>query len=203
MQKHLDTYSSKKLYDEIRTGIDETYEMHVGRILTHVYPGSSRMQESDEASKSMAQYVPQIKKLSKLPGGLELAFRLILYLGRKPYFQTEETPSSQPSIAWSGSRKPDTLADILLLEILQRKRKENKGFRPEEEYESLNRQRKLFWYLDGEPWHDSRVFFVHKDLPTDAKIGSKDSYFPKSYEYMWSLIEGPAAVNRFHDDLAD
>lgn len=184
IQSRFDTYTSKKHYCEIRASIDEAYEAHEERILTAITPGMARLQESDEASKSMAQFIPSIQKLSKLPGGLELAFGLILYLGRKSYFLTEETPFYQPCVDWIESRKSDTPADTVLLDILQRMKKKNKDFRPEEEWKSLNRQRKLFEYGEGESWKDRKVFFVHRDLAPDASVGSKDSYFPKSYEYM-------------------
>jgi hypothetical protein len=41
--------------------------------------------------------------------------------------------------------------------------------------------------------------FVHND--GKGPFCNADSYFPKSYELMWSYIEGPDAVKEYHDEL--
>jgi hypothetical protein len=58
------------------------------------------------------------------------------------------------------------------------------------------RQRKHFYYYEDESVYTTKILFVHQDAK-DVSFGSKDSYFPKSFELMCGYVEGAQSVKEY------
>ena len=74
-------------------------------------------------------------------------------------------------------RSWDKPADDLLLKLLKRMLEMDTKFMPTKEVAQLRDRIELF-----------------------ATRGV-DSYFPNSFDFMWSVVEGPDVIQRFHDEL--
>jgi hypothetical protein len=94
---------------------------------------------SDNVSKAMVEYFPKIQKLSMIDGDLELALKLVLYLGAKSFLTRSDT-ASDGSVLLHNRRKSDSPADDLLLDVLKRIRQRDHGFMPGKEFAELTRQ---------------------------------------------------------------
>jgi hypothetical protein len=192
IQRKREVNFTRTLADNIHEAIDEAHSN------IHFDPsGCWPAQSSDKASRAMVSYISEIDKLSKIEGGLELAFDLILHLGKKSIKITKSG-----CVCTSGKRKSDGPADDLLLYLTKKMKQTKKDFVPLSEFEELNRQRKLFSLFDPESTHDTRTkgLFVHND-PGDHPFSDYDTFFPKSYELMWSYIVGPEGVQRHQREL--
>ena len=130
-----------------------------------------------------------------MSGGLELAFDLVLRLGKKSYLTRDG------NYAVVGNRKSDVPADDLLLELTKRLKEKDGSFNFADAFSELNKSRKEFAMLDiySRPYRHTG-FFVHRyvgDLPPS----DHDTFFTKSYELMWSYLEGPEVVQNYHYEL--
>ncbi|PVH80571.1 hypothetical protein DL98DRAFT_187028 [Cadophora sp. DSE1049] len=125
---------------------------------------------ADEFSKAMAVFIPEIQRLSEMPAGLELAFHTIIDLGNHSY-------GSLSTYDWSayGERPSDGPADALLVKLSKRMKNENPDF----EFDETQR--------------------LLKDEVDRLRSKGIETFFPASYELMWSFVQGPEAVRSVYD----
>jgi hypothetical protein len=100
--------------------------------------------------------------------------------------------------------KSDAPANDLLLCLTKKMRQEDACFTPVHEFNELNQRRKFSGAFISDMTltrGGNRLLeaFVHNY--GKGPFCNADSYFPKSYELMWSYIEGPDAVKEYHDEL--
>jgi hypothetical protein len=79
--------------------------------------------QGEDLSEVMVKYIPEIERLSQMSGELELAFHLVLFLGRHSY---------DPKDKYQRQRPSDEASDKLLLNISKRIRKNDPSFLPKE-----------------------------------------------------------------------
>lgn len=134
---------------------------------------------SDWFSIKMAEFIPEIERLSKIPGGLLQAFSLLAMAGSfsflrderlDPYYGWGPVPPD-----WWGGRRSDPLADDLMVDLVERIQQEHQNFRPVAEIAQLQ---------------DGAKFL------SENKI---DSFFPKSLPLMASWIPESANPNAVFD----
>lgn len=118
VQDQKDEFPTTKVTSEIRRQVDEEYDKLSLDLKTEKYPETARYSIGERACDAMAAHIPQVKKLAKIQGGLELAFNLILYLGPKTYMRPPNEGDIE-TVALHGMHKFDTPADALLLELLR------------------------------------------------------------------------------------
>lgn len=153
----------------------------------------------------MVIYVCEVDRLSHMPGGLKLAFELVLYLGKKSYFVHEgrQLPTGRGDYIFSPSkRKVDGPLDDLLFEILTKPRAEDENFLPVDAFWEVDKTRRLFSLNDKEGFHDgtkNTTLFVHK-AADDRPFSENDTFFQKSYSLMWSYLEGPVSVVEYYTE---
>jgi hypothetical protein len=82
----------------------------------------------------VVEFIPEIRRLSQMSGGLDLAFDLIIFLGSNSYGEYKGAVSSD------GGRSSDWPADELLVELVERMKADKPGWRPFKEVESLGKQ---------------------------------------------------------------
>ena len=119
---------------------------------------------SDWFSNLMANFIPEIRRLSGIPGGLLMAFELLVLAGNFSYLRDDRLDPfygwAVPPDWWSG-RKSDALADDLMVDLIQRIQEEHPDFRPVAEITQLQDGAK---FLSS---HDINLFFS-KSLPLMA-----------------------------------
>jgi hypothetical protein len=114
----------------------------------------------------MTAFCSDIKALSQVPQRLGLVIDLMLYLGECSFSRLDDF---RPNYGWNPAEKViprmrDSVADILLVWLIKEARREYRTFTPVVE---VARSKKSIDYLAG------------------YKI---NTYFPRSYELMCSLI---------------
>jgi hypothetical protein len=114
----------------------------------------------------MMTFRSDIKALSQVPQGLELAIDLMLYLGECSFSRLDDFG---PNYGWNPTEKViprmwDSVADIFLVGLIKDARREDQTFTPVAEVAR---------------------FKISIDYLADYKI---NTYFPRSYELMCSLI---------------
>jgi hypothetical protein len=88
------------------------------------------------------------------------------------------------------------------MRLTKRLKQEDARFQPVHEFEELNKQRSFFRaFVSNQSRGIDRVLDVFVHRGGEGPFSNTDSYFPKSYELMWSYVEGPHAVNQYHDEL--
>jgi hypothetical protein len=120
---------------------------------------------SDWYSNQMSNFIPEIRRLSEIPGGLLMAFGLLVMVGNFSYLRDERLDpfygwGPVPPDWWCG-RKSDAMADDLMSELIQRIQEEHPNFRPVTEISQLQDGAK---FLSS---HDINTFFS-KSLPLMA-----------------------------------
>jgi hypothetical protein len=130
---------------------------------------------SDWFSNLMANYIPEIRRLASIPGGLLMAFGLLVMAGNFSFLRDDRLDpfygwGPAPPDWWAG-RKSDSMADDLMVEIIQRLQEEHPHFRPVGEISQLQ---------------DGAKFLSSHDI---------DSFFQKSLPLMASWIPETANPN--------
>lgn len=135
---------------------------------------------SDWLSIKMADFIPEIRRLSGIPGGLLSAFGLLVMAGNFSYLRDERL---DPFYGWGpvppdwwGGRRSDPLADDLMVDMIERIQQEHPNFRPIAETTQLQDGAK---FLSGH---------------------SIDSFFPKSLPLMVSWIPESANPNTMYSN---
>ena len=120
---------------------------------------------SDWLSIKMAEFIPEIKRLSEIHGGLLPAFGLLVMAGNFSYLRDERL---DPYYGWGpvppdwwGGRRSDSMADELMVDMIQRIQDTHPNFRPVAEIAQLQDGGK---FLSG---HNINSFFP-KSLPLMA-----------------------------------
>ncbi|KAF8855726.1 hypothetical protein BDZ45DRAFT_792798 [Acephala macrosclerotiorum] len=91
-----------------------------------------------------------------------------------------------------------------LFELLKRKKAEDKSFLPEDEFEDLNNQQKMFHLYEPDSKRDNREKALFDTTGAGGRpFTNTDTFFPKSYESMWSYIEGPLAAHNYNARLGN
>ncbi|KAL3417795.1 hypothetical protein PVAG01_10805 [Phlyctema vagabunda] len=126
---------------------------------------------SDDVSRAMVDYVPQIQHLSEMLGGLDLAYETILYLGEHSYARVAGTSSGY------GSRPSDRPADELLHSLVLRKKETQSDYNPMPAIEKL-----------GE----------HINYLRERGI---ETFFNRSYSLLCQWVDGPEATQRAYNSL--
>jgi hypothetical protein len=136
---------------------------------------------SDWLSNQMANIIPDIRRLSTIPGGLLTAFGLLVMAGKFSYLRDDRLDpfygwGPVPPDWWSG-RRSDALADDLMVELIERIQEEHPNFRPITEINELQ---------------DGAKFLTSHNI---------DSFFSKSLPLMASWIPETANPNAvFNND---
>ena len=130
---------------------------------------------SDWFSNQVADFIPGIRRLSEIPGGLSMAFGLLVIAGNFSYLKDDRLDpfygwGPVPPEWWSG-RKSDTMADDLMVEMIERIQVEHPNFRPMAEI--------------GQLQHGAKFLSLH----------NIDSFFSKSLPLMASWIPETANPN--------
>jgi hypothetical protein len=185
----IESFPAAEYAAKTRQSIDREYAKIEQRFKQYWGVGT---RASEIASQEMTKYVFEIEQLSHMPGGLELALGLILHLSKKSYFIAGSGLISDP-----GKRKVDGPMDDLLLEILKRLKAESEHFTPIRTFLEVDKTRRLFSISEPASSDDnrSRPLFVHNDAI--GLFSDNDTFFAKSYELMWSFLEGQKAVDRY------
>jgi hypothetical protein len=119
----------------------------------------------------MAKYIPEVLRLSWMPGGLEVAFHLILFLGTHTYDLKER------NLRYCENRPTDKGLDELLRNVAHALRRENPTFNPTEESKKLA-----------------------KEIEESAKRGF-NTYFTNPFDLLLCWEAGPKYIQRFHKDI--
>jgi hypothetical protein len=177
--------SAYKLHNELKgkiSQINAECEDKVLRIL-HGKPPTFSLQNNEsrlsatvaQLERDMVKFIPRIRFLGHMEDGLELAFKLILFLGRQSYTDMGATPQYDSRYRVDF----DKSADRLLLELASRIKEGNEAFAPVEEVQMLA----------GEIDHL-------------AQLGIK-SYFPISFKLLASWVPSfaEAYAKESHDQL--
>ena len=135
---------------------------------------------SDWLSIKAADFIPEIRRLSTIEGGLLLAFGLLVMAGNFSYLRDERL---DPYYGWGpvppewwGGRRSDPLADDLMVEMIERIQEEHPNFRPVAEIAALQ---------------DGAKFLSRHNI---------DTFFPKSLPLMASWIPETANPNEIFNN---
>jgi hypothetical protein len=136
IRKHIEAKSeaAKALYHSIKASICEACDEFFDSDTYQTRKGVS----SDDYSEAVAPFIDDIDKLSDMPGGLELAFDLVLYLGTKSQGELLDGCCE----CGSGDRPSDEPADELLCLLAKRMKANIDGWNPVKELEMLQEQAK-------------------------------------------------------------
>lgn len=88
----------------------------------------------------MAEHIPEIRGLSHMPGGLDLAYRLILHLGDCSFHEASIQSASDLS-----SRPSDQPTDDLLVDIANRLNQTKPDSAYLQDLNALYQQKRTFW----------------------------------------------------------
>ncbi|RDW69300.1 hypothetical protein BP6252_08320 [Coleophoma cylindrospora] len=158
--------AAETINKSIRAGIDKAY-----------YALEAKIWEldlsitSDDMSRAMVEYIPQIQKLAEISGGLSLAYDALLYLGEHSYARVAGTSFGY------GSRPSDRLADELLYSLAKRRKDSQPDYNPLPAVERLGKQ---ISYL---------------------RERGIESFFLKSYNVLSAWVKGPEAADRTYNSL--
>jgi hypothetical protein len=136
IRKHIEAKSgvAKSLYGSIKASINKActrfFDSHTYRTRKGV--------TGDDYSAAVEPFIDDIDKLSELPGGLELAFDLVLYLGTKSQGELVDGCCG----CGNGDRPSDEPADELLCLLAKRMKANVEGWNPVKELERLRQQSK-------------------------------------------------------------
>jgi hypothetical protein len=130
---------------------------------------------SDWLSVKMADFIPEIRRLSDIPGGLLIAFELLVMAANFSYLRDERLDAyygwGPVPPEWWGGRRFDPLADDLMVDIVERIQLEYPNFRPVAEIAQLQ---------------DGAKFLSENDI---------DTFFPKLLPLMTSWIQESTTPN--------
>jgi hypothetical protein len=139
------------------------------------------MDFTKELDQAVLEYIPEIKRLSEMPGGLELACELIIFLSSQSYSlrfrrRYNRRYSKAQADFYVDSRPADALADDLLEDILETLKEKNPNFDFAQNYARIEPNVKFF---DGQ------------NMP----------YLQKSFGLLSSWLEAPGFAVRMFDRL--
>jgi hypothetical protein len=146
------------LHDSIKASIRKACDQFFDEDTYRTEKGIS----GDDYSEAVEPFIDDIDKLSDMPGGLELAFDLVLYLGTKSQGELVDGCCE----CGSGDRPSDEPADELLCLLAKRLKANVEGWNPVKELERLRQEAKS---LEG--------FGI-------------DSYFPRSMIRLAKYVNG-------------
>jgi hypothetical protein len=124
--------AAQRLSDSIRRRIVEVYQ----RLWEESCDGRKTDVSSVDVSDAMVHFIPEIRRLANIEGGLILAFDLMIHLINHYYGELDGGGDD-------GDHLSDRRADDLLVEILQRMEEETLGFKPEKDLATLKAHAKV------------------------------------------------------------
>jgi hypothetical protein len=174
--------SALKLHNELKgeiSQINAECEDKVQRMLHDKTPKFSLQNNESRLSatvaqleRDMAKFVPRIRFLGHMEDGLELAFKLVLFLGRQSYTDMGATPQYDPRYRVDF----DKLADQLLLELACRIKEGNGAFTPEEEVQMLAGEIDHLVQLGIKSYFPLSFKLLASWVPSFAKAYAKESH---------------------------
>ncbi|EPE34214.1 hypothetical protein GLAREA_07227 [Glarea lozoyensis ATCC 20868] len=141
-RKHVDLHpdAAKSHANIVRGLIDE-------KILAIENDSPNRIDQTEKRDAAMLEYIPEVGRLAEMPGGLQLACDLLIYLSAQSYchknFDQDKNDRTRPS---------DSSADVLLLHILERLHEEDKIFLVSKYLDVLEPHVKFFEQKEARPY---------------------------------------------------
>ncbi|CZR60292.1 uncharacterized protein PAC_10188 [Phialocephala subalpina] len=192
--EQIDTLPATKSANDIRKHVDSFYNEIYADWKCEEHPDKCISSYDKRLCDTIWKYLPGEKQLSRMHGGLKLAFELVQYMGNKTHIEFENRSAIRMSIPMCKICMFGPPADTLLFDFLQKLKEKEKDFRPKECFGRIEAQRKAL----SNGMEPTTGLWLHGDDEDDEEFTLHDDYFTKSYDLLWSYLIGQIRIESYY-----